>query len=169
MGSGGPAGTIRQILKGAVLCVALLLGSGGHALAAGACKADQVALRGDWGQALFHVEVADDEQERARGLMHRDSMPKFSGMLFLYPSPRRVGFWMKNTLIPLDMLFIDRTGTVENVHRMARPMDETPIFGGDDILAVLEINGGLAEELGIVPGTQIRHPALDQAVAAWPC
>jgi len=136
---------------------------------AGTCSPEHVQLRGDWGQARFTVELADDDQERAQGLMNRESMPMSAGMLFVYPSPRLAGFWMKDTLIPLDMIFLDRTGTVTYVHHEAVPLDETPIIGGDRVLAVLEINGGLARQMGIAEGSQIRHPAFDPAVAAWPC
>ncbi|SEL87955.1 hypothetical protein SAMN05443999_10938 [Roseovarius azorensis] len=133
------------------------------------CVADHVMLRGDWGQARFSVEVADSAESRARGLMHRESLPTTAGMLFVYPAPRQVGFWMKNTLIPLDMLFVDATGTVTSVHHMAIPHDETPIFGGSDTIAVLEINGGLARRMGITAGTQLQHPAFAKDGAAWPC
>lgn len=136
---------------------------------AGECRDDQVLLRGDWGQARFSVEVADDAATRAQGLMHVETMPRASGMLFVYPFARQVGFWMKNTLIPLDMVFMDETGTVVKVHQNAIPHDERPIMGGDNILVVLEINGGLAGQLGIVEGSQMRHPAFDVANAAWPC
>ena len=101
--------------------------------------------------------------------MFRDTMPKSAGMLFVYPKPQTVGFWMKNTLIPLDMIFLDETGTVRRVHSNAIPHDETPIMGGDGILAVLEINGGLAEVYGITEGSQLQHPALNPETAAWPC
>jgi uncharacterized protein len=137
--------------------------------AAAACSPGTVELRGPGGQARFTVEVADSPEERARGLMFREGMPASSGMLFLYPAPQPASFWMKNTLIPLDMIFADRTGTVTHVHSMAVPGDLTPIDGGPGVLAVLEINGGLADRLGIAPGAQLRHPALDQATAAWPC
>ena len=133
------------------------------------CRQDRVALRGDWGQAAFTVEVADDPDERAQGLMNRESMAKTSGMLFVYPRPKRVGFWMKNTLIELDMIFADRTGTVQHVHHRAQPHDERPVFGGDNIQYVLEINGGLADRLGISQGSELRHPAIDGKAAAWPC
>jgi uncharacterized membrane protein (UPF0127 family) len=136
---------------------------------AGECAEDQVFLKGDWGQAHFTVEVADDDRERAQGLMNRESLPKASGMLFVYPRPRLAGFWMKNTLIPLDMIFLDRTGTVTHIHHEAIPHDETPIIGGDNVLAVLEINGGLARQMGIETGSQMRHPAFDAEFAAWPC
>jgi uncharacterized membrane protein (UPF0127 family) len=134
-----------------------------------ACREDRVALRGDWGRAFFTVEVADTPQARSRGLMHRETMPRGSGMLFVYDRPQRVAFWMKNTLIPLDMIFADATGTVRRVHHMARPHDETQIPGRGPVKLVLEINGGLARAMGIAPGAQLRHPAIDQDRAAWPC
>jgi uncharacterized membrane protein (UPF0127 family) len=134
-----------------------------------ACTSDTVDLRGAWGSARFNVEVADDEAERARGLMHRESMPTSAGMLFVYDKPRRVSFWMRNTLIPLDMIFADARGVLQHIHHEAQPLDETPVFGGDDIYAVLEINGGLVRRLGIAVGSDMRHPAFDPAQAAWSC
>jgi uncharacterized membrane protein (UPF0127 family) len=149
---------------------ALVLGLALAGPAAAACSAGAVDLRRpDGQQARFSVELADTAEERARGLMFRDSMPSSSGMLFLYPAPQPASFWMKNTLIPLDMIFAERTGVVTHVHPMAVPGDLTAIDGGPDVLAVLEINGGLAARLGIVPGSVLRHPALDQSSAAWPC
>lgn len=133
------------------------------------CAETRVDLRGDWGSARFTVEVADDDGERALGLMNRAKMPASSGMLFLYDHPQRVGFWMENTLIPLDMIFMSADGVVQKVHENAVPLDRSVIPGGDNILAVLEINGGMARALGIVPGTELRHPLLDQSTAAWPC
>ncbi len=141
----------------------------GPVQALGDCAPDKVFLRGDWGQAMFSVEVADDDAERAKGLMDRPSMPRNAGMLFVYEKPQSVAFWMKNTLIPLDMLFMDETGTVRRIKEMAEPLDTTPIPGGKDIQFVLEINGGLSESYGIDVGTQLRHPAVDQDKAAWPC
>ncbi|WP_372602920.1 DUF192 domain-containing protein [Actibacterium sp.] len=132
------------------------------------CDEDQVALKGDWGEARFRVEIADDSEERALGLMYRPSMPAGQGMLFVYPAPQRAVFWMKNTLIPLDMIFVDATGQVSRVHSNAVPQDLTPIDGGEGVLAVLEINGGLAAQIGIAPGTVLRHPAFG-GDAIWPC
>ncbi|QFT59708.1 hypothetical protein FIU94_12810 [Sulfitobacter sp. THAF37] len=139
------------------------------AWAESACREDTVMLRGDWGSVRFNVEIADEPQEQARGLMGREAMPVSSGMLFVYPAPRRASFWMRNTLIPLDMLFVDASGTVTHIHHEAVPLDETSIFGGDNVLAVLEINGGLARRLGITEGTRLRHPAFSPDEAAWPC
>jgi uncharacterized membrane protein (UPF0127 family) len=136
---------------------------------AGECRENLAALRGDWGQAQFTIEVADTNAERSKGLMNRLSMPKSAGMLFVYPRPKTAGFWMKNTLIPLDMIFMDRTGTVQHIHHRAQPGDLQPKFGGDNIQYVLEINGGLAEQMGMAPGTQLRHPAIPEDRAAWAC
>jgi uncharacterized protein len=146
----------------------MFLASAGLASAEAACSPDRVDLRWTDGKESFAVEVADDGDERALGLMNRPAMDPAGGMLFVYDSPRRVGFWMKNTLIPLDMIFADATGTVTRVHSMAVPLDETPIDGGEDVQFVLEINGGLAEKLGIAPGAELRHPAIGNS-AAWAC
>ncbi|MDP3196845.1 DUF192 domain-containing protein [Tabrizicola sp.] len=141
----------------------------GAAWAEAACAPDRVDLRWDGGRESFAVEVADDGQERAQGLMFRTELASASGMLFVYDSPRRVSFWMKNTLIPLDMVFADPAGTVTRVHSGAVPGDLTPIDGGDGVQFVLEINAGLAEKLGIAPGTVMRHPAIPSETAAWSC
>ena len=106
----------------------------GTAWAEEACREDTVLLRGDWGNARFTVEIADDPQERGRGLMHRTSMPISAGMLFIYKRPQRLSFWMRNTLIPLDMIFLDATGVVRHIHHRAVPLDETAIVGGDNTI-----------------------------------
>ena len=134
-----------------------------------ACSPNTVALRGDWGQAQFQVEIADTHQERAQGLMHREHMPRMSGMLFLYDSPRPLAFWMRNTLIPLDVLVIAPNGEVLAIHKEAQPLDETLIPSNGKALAVLEINGGLAAQYGITVGSEMQHQVFDQAGAVWPC
>ncbi|MFT3974680.1 MAG: DUF192 domain-containing protein [Amaricoccus sp.] len=147
------------------LLVAAILAAG--PVRAADCAADQLDLRDADAALRFHVEVMATEDAREKGLMFRESLPKFSGMLFVYETPQPVAFWMKNTLIPLDMLFFDAAGRLERIAANARPHDETPIFGGNDIQYVLEINGGLAAELGVEPGAEIRNPALHGA--AWSC
>lgn len=156
---------LQAVLKPFVLACAM--GAATPAFAEEACSEDRVDLRGAWGTAGFSVDVADDNAERAQGLMHVESMPRFAGMLFVYPQPRTVRFWMRNTLIPLDMIFVDENGVVQKIHHQAQPLDETLIFGGDTIQYVLEINGGLSEQLGIVEGSELRHPAITDAV--WSC
>ncbi|MEY8843338.1 DUF192 domain-containing protein, partial [Cribrihabitans sp. XS_ASV171] len=117
-------------------------------IAQAACAPDRVDLRDGATQVQFTIELADEPAERARGLMFVEELPRQAGMLFVFDPPRGVSFWMKNTLIPLDMLFIDRRGVVQRIHHEAIPHDETQIDGGDDIYAVLEINGGLARRYG---------------------
>ncbi len=147
----------------------LLLALPGSAWAEAACTPDRLDLRWDGGRESFAVEVADEGGERSQGLMFRPELAPASGMLFVYDAPRHVQFWMKNTLIPLDMVFADPTGTVTRVHSNAVPGDLTPIDGGEGIQFVLEINGGLAEKLGLGPGAVLRHPTIPAATAAWPC
>ncbi len=152
-------------IRAVALTACLALPVAGHAQSA--CSDDTIWLRGDFGEARFGVAVADTPQERSRGLMFVEQMAASQGMLFVYGSPRPVAFWMKNTLIPLDMLFADSTGTVQRVHENAVPGDLTTIPGGPNIQYVLEINGGMARMLGIGVGAQMRHPAINDA--AWPC
>jgi uncharacterized membrane protein (UPF0127 family) len=137
--------------------------------AAAACNEGRLELRGDWGTARFRVEIADTPEERSIGLMHREHMASAAGMLFIYERPQRVSFWMENTLIPLDMIFMDESGTVQHIHENAVPLDRTPIPGGNDIQYVLEVNGGMTETLGITVGSAMRHPGIDQTLAVWPC
>jgi uncharacterized protein len=134
-----------------------------------ACAPGTVELRGPAGVQRFHVEIADSEAERSRGLMQRDQMPSASGMLFVYPAPQQAFFWMKDTLIPLDMIFADASGKVTRVHSNAIPEDETPIDGGKGVTYVLEINGGLAKRMGIAEGAELRAGVLEQSGAVWPC
>nr|WP_047997022.1 DUF192 domain-containing protein [Puniceibacterium sp. IMCC21224] len=150
------------------LCGIVALGLSAASVDA-ACRDDTLWLRGDWGSARFSVKVADTGAERAQGLMFVENMPQAAGMLFAYPAPGPVAFWMKNTLIPLDMIFADATGVVQRVHANAIPGDLTGIPGGDGIQYVLEINGGLAKSLGIVTGSEMQHPAISQDIAAWSC
>ena len=133
-----------------------------------ACADDKVTVSGDWGQATFSVEIADDVQERARGLMFVEEMAMLEGMLFIYERPQTVSFWMKNTLIPLDMLFVSPQGEVLKVHENAVPGDLTAIPGGDGVQMVLEINGGLSSRLGIAAGDVMQHPSFGPE-AILPC
>ncbi len=139
----------------AALALALVLAAAAPGAGAAAeCVGDVVDLRDADTSLRFHVEVMDTEAGREKGLMFREALPKFSAMLFVYDKPQPVAFWMKNTLIPLDMLFFDGEGKLERIKSEAQPHDETPVIGGNDIQYVLEINGGLAETLGIEPGAR---------------
>jgi uncharacterized membrane protein (UPF0127 family) len=151
------------------LLAAVVLAAMPASQAAATCTEDRVEIRGDFGTVRFRVVVADTPQERAQGLMHVPELPRMAGMLFVYERPESVAFWMENTLIPLDMIFADATGTVQRIHENAIPLDRTPIPGGDDIQYVLEINGGMSGQLGLSAGDEMRHPAITQDLAAWPC
>ena len=105
----------------------------------------------------FEVEIARDDQTRAHGLMNRTSLPERGGMLFVYDSTQSTAFWMKNTLIPLDMLFIDEKGVVTKIHPMAEPESRAIIKSGTPVKAGLEINGGMAKKLGLKAGDTVHH------------
>ena len=126
------------------------------------CKEGHVRLSGSWGSAKFQVEVMDDEAERARGLMHRPQLDKFSAMLFVYERERPLSFWMKNTLIALDILFFDSQGRLVNIRADAIPGDETPLRSTGPAQYVLEINAGLAAALKMGPNTVLSHARLAQ-------
>jgi len=160
-------GLILRPMLGAISM--LTLGLWAAQAGAGECQTNSIALRGDWGQAAFTIEIADTPQERSKGLMYRRSLPRRAGMLFVYEVPQRASFWMKNTLIELDLLFADSSGKITHVHHQAIPGDLTPIPGGGAVFAVLEINGGLARRYGITVGSLMQHAVFAQGPAAWPC
>ncbi len=105
----------------------------------------------------FKVEVADNFATRETGLMNRKSLAANRGMLFDFKSPQYVGFWMKNTLIPLDMLFISRDGKISSIAQNAVPMSEAAIPSGVPVLAVLELAGGRAAQIGAQPGDEVHE------------
>ena len=115
------------------------------------------------GTHRFQVELALNAEERNRGLMERQSLPPASGMLFLFEPPRRVGMWMKNTLIPLDMLFIDSGGIIRFIAHRRQPHSLDVVSAPVLTKAVLEIIGGQAAELGIAVGDKVRHRLLPAA------
>lgn len=159
--------SLKQKLLNVILFVVLI---GSLPFAVGAkCRDDVVEIKGDWGQARFRVEIADTPQLQQRGLMERDALGISQGMLFVFKEPRPVSFWMKDTLIPLDMLFTDQRGMITKINHQAEPLTTRTFFGGDDVAYVLEINGGLAEKFGISEGDFIRHPRIEADLAVWPC
>lgn len=105
----------------------------------------------------FRVEVARTNIEQAKGLMHRDTLDKNTGMLFLYNDELSRNFWMKNTLIPLDIIFIRKDGVIHHIHPMAEPGSLDLIHSNGNVTAVLEITGGEAAALGINVGDRVMH------------
>lgn len=113
-----------------------------------------LTIRSASGLHRFTVEVADTPEQQEQGLMFYRSLGADQGMIFPYDPPQDVSFWMKNTLIPLDMVFIRSDGTIARI-ATAKPLDETPVPAGEPIAAVLEIRGGRAAELGIRAGDRV--------------
>jgi uncharacterized protein len=104
----------------------------------------------------FDVYLARSEREHMQGLMYVESLPEDTGMLFLFRPPRPSAMWMKNTLIPLDMLFIRADGRIANIVADAAPETLTARSSDGPVAYVLELNGGTAERLGIVPGARVH-------------
>jgi uncharacterized membrane protein (UPF0127 family) len=111
----------------------------------------------------FDIELATTDAERQHGLMFRKQLGAYEGMLFDFFKEMPVSFWMKNTLIPLDMVFIAGDGTIKHVHANAVPMSTDTIPSEFPVRAVLEINGGSAALLGIKPGDKVKHPIFGTA------
>lgn len=109
----------------------------------------------------FTVEVARTPQRQALGLMFRRELPAMHGMLFPYAQPKVITMWMKNTFIPLDMVFIKQNGEVLRIEEMTEPFSERVISSGGDATGVLEIAGGEARRLGIARGDMVRHSHFD--------
>jgi uncharacterized membrane protein (UPF0127 family) len=131
-----------------------LPGSGGAA----AQSLDKLEIVTATGVHAFSVELASNDAERERGLMYRRFMPKDRGMLFDFKREEPVMFWMKNTYIPLDMIFISRAGVVVGVAANAEPLSERTIPSGGPCYGVLELNGGVAAGIGLKVGDKVRHP-----------
>ncbi len=148
----------RRVLLAAL---GLGLGAGGKALAAP--KLETVEVVSSRGRARFQVEIAATLAQQKQGLMFRKSLAPDRGMLFTYKRPQPAAYWMKNTLIPLDIIYIAPDGKVLSIVRNARPHDETPLPSGGLILGVLEIAGGRAAQLGILPGDRVLHRIFPKA------
>jgi uncharacterized membrane protein (UPF0127 family) len=119
---------------------------------------NSVEIASKSGVHVFAVEIADTEPAREKGLMYRKSLPPGHGMLFDFHSEQPVGFWMKNTYIPLDMIFIRGDGRILNIAENAEPLSERVIQSAGPVLAVLEVAGGTARKLGIAPGDRVANP-----------
>jgi len=114
----------------------------------------------DAGQREFTIEVADDDRERSAGLMFRTDLDDTHGMLFVFEETRRVAFWMKNTPLPLDLVFIGEDGEVVSVMNGV-PFSTAPIAPDAPVRFVLELNEGTAQKAGIAEGDRVSHPQID--------
>jgi uncharacterized membrane protein (UPF0127 family) len=111
------------------------------------------------GKQQFYIEIADDNSERERGLMFRRDMPDNRGMLFVFEASRPVGFWMKNTPMPLDMVFIRADGTIASIQQ-AEPFSEAVVSTPAPIRFVLELKAGTAAKRGLKEGDKLEHPVI---------
>ncbi len=110
------------------------------------------------GPRRFRVAVARTAEEQARGLMFRETMPADEGMIFPMDPPRPASFWMKNTILPLDMIFIRADGTIARVAERTVPYSLDTVDSGEPVAAVLELNGGAAAAAGMAPGDTVKWP-----------
>ncbi|MDJ0512757.1 MAG: DUF192 domain-containing protein [Methyloceanibacter sp.] len=117
-------------------------------------------LKTDKGAHSYTVEIAETPGEKARGLMFRRSMPQDRGMIFIYDPPQRATMWMRNTYIPLDMIFITEKGTVLRIEANTEPFSTDVIDAGGITKAVLELNAGEAARIGLKPGDHVVFPGL---------
>ena len=109
------------------------------------------------GEHDINVEITETDEERAQGLMFRTHMPEKSGMLFFYKTPREITMWMRNTYVPLDMVFIRKDGTIHRIEARTEPLSEAIIGSHGDTVACLELAGGEAARLGLKPGDKVEH------------
>ena len=120
-----------------------------------------VAVTGQ-GEKRFSIEIANDPSERQAGLMFRKDMADDHGMLFVFEAPQPVGFWMRNTVMPLDLIFIGQDGRVKAIRR-GEPFSDAVISPGEPVRFVLELKAGTAAKEGIADGDLVRHPAIAAA------
>ncbi|MEO0823203.1 MAG: DUF192 domain-containing protein [Pseudomonadota bacterium] len=151
------------------MCAAIILLALPGETRARACEADAVEVAGADAMVRYGVEIADDPEEQSRGLMFRSELGADRGMLFLFDSPRQAQFWMRNTLIPLDILFVGADGAVLNIAERTVPFSEEILPSDGLALAVLEVNAGEAEKHGFGPGSQVVHPFFSEAPEAYRC
>ena len=123
----------------------------------GGMKVEPLDVVSVYGLSHFRVEIADTFETRETGLMHRRRLGPHQGMLFDFKTTQPVTFWMKDTWIALDLLFIDADGKIVAIAKRAHPMDESLIPSGGAVLGVLELRGGRADEIGAKVGDRVRH------------
>ena len=158
-----------QTFRGAAILAALLFAAGVFAFIAfrepwatsepapGQFRRDKLEIVTADGVRRIDIELAVSIAEQTQGLMYRTSLPDTQGMLFVHKRPGEVRMWMRNTYIPLDMVFIRADGRVHRIAAMTEPMSDTVVASEGDVSAVLELNGGAAGRLGLKPGDKVRH------------
>jgi uncharacterized membrane protein (UPF0127 family) len=129
---------------------------------AGAAALEKLTIATASGQKSFDVEVMRTDAEREKGLMFRNYLPADRGMLFDFGAEREVFMWMKDTPLPLDMVFIRKNGSIARIAANTEPYSLTVLSSGEPVIGVLEINAGISEKLGIRAGDKVIHPLFKQ-------
>jgi uncharacterized membrane protein (UPF0127 family) len=150
---------VLSALRSAAIAAAVLIGLSLLAAApASAAEEQTLEIATKQGVHTFTVELANTDEERSRGLMNRRELPEGRGMLFDFKQDVNVTMWMKNTYIPLDMIFIRADGRIQRIAENTEPESTRVIAAGAPVRAVLEVIGGTARKLGIAPGDRVAHP-----------
>jgi len=149
---------LGRLAAGAGFALNLLLPPGAVAAGNGT-----LVLKTDSGPHSFSIELATTPGERALGLMYRRAMPGDAGMLFLYDRPQPIEMWMRNTIIPLDMIFIGADRKVRRIESHTEPFSTRLISSEGAVQGVLEVNAGTAETIGLKAGDEVVYPSIDQA------
>lgn len=154
---------IGRTLRGLFLGMAILLTALPAAALETFARSSLVIETAAGGRYRFDVELAETPMQQMQGLMFREKLAPDAGMLFLYDRPQPASFWMKNTLIPLDMIFIGADGKVVNIHQNAVPHSLDGVNSAGPVKGILEINGGMSARLGIRAGDRVLHKAFGTA------
>lgn len=157
---------MTQFLSRSVAGLLIVLAFLVYRVPAEAFSRDIIVIRTNGGSYRFNVELAVSEEERAKGLMFRKELAGDAGMLFLYNQDQAVTFWMKNTYLPLDMIFIASDGKITQIVRGAQPLSENLIPSDTYVRGVLEVNAGIADRYNIEPGDHVDYSALKKPGAA---
>lgn len=145
--------TRRRLCQAAAFVIVALLVS-----SVSAAERATLEIVSKTGVHVFAVEVVANDADRAKGLMFRKELPEGQGMLFDFQRDQEIAMWMKNTYIPLDMIFIAGDGRIRRIAENTEPMSERIIPSGGPVRGVLEVIGGTARKLGIAPGDRVAHP-----------
>lgn len=143
----------RRLLWAAAFVVLALF-----AVPTGAVEKGTLEIVSKSGVHVFSVEIVANDADRAKGLMFRKELPEGQGMLFDFQREQDIAMWMKNTYIPLDMIFISGNGRILRIAENTEPLSERVIPSGGPVRGVLEVIGGTARKLGIAPGDRVAHP-----------
>lgn len=170
MGAGASERGRGRLSRRALACLfwSLIAATAAGSAHAGACRPDLIEFRTSTDEvAAFSAEIAADEPTRAQGLMYREEMAADHGMLFVYPSARQVSFWMKNTPLPLDIVFLNKRGIVCAIAADTTPYSEETLPSRCAAQTVFEVNAGQAAATGVTVGAVARHPAILDPL--WAC